>query len=303
MILGGVHAATNTNLLGESNMCHGMLNGDQVREAFGGTGKFSSSDGWDYSCVLRRSNLAIGDDGATIRVYLSGEGERFPFSGGHWAPSADARPSRDGNAGISSDGSWLLVPPDCDVDTEKGETSERWSVRAGGSFDESGILPILHEVRRGILETSGCASVEQPSLSSPPISQPTDAEKACSVSGFRINSDERPEPAPTLENVSGSLRDSWFCDLRLDSPESTNITTKDPFARFAVVRNESLVANLPSKVYTKLTCGGKATFVLSSTNGYAWEPGEREEHGLADASTLHDRLVDSVKELEGCTRS
>ncbi|MDK1473214.1 hypothetical protein QNO07_07220 [Streptomyces sp. 549] len=312
-LVGAVHTATNTNMFGDDKLCDGLVSATQVQEAFGGSGKFTSTGMTAYSegatphrCDISRSNFFLGNDGATIRIDIYGKRGSFPFTLDDWSVGGTVRPSVDGSAGATSFESWAIFPAECIMGEAPEPLGERWSVSAlalGGGGDPEGLLRLTSQLRDNLAKQADCT--EPTGSADPedvPVASAAEPDRACSLSGLRIAATKNRAPAETRQSTSGTYPQMWFCDLFLEEPATQTDLHTGPYAQFAVVQEKAMVATVPPSNYTELNCSGKPTYLLSDEADYTWTDKERARQGIASAEALHERFVDAVAKQQDCKR-
>ncbi|MFD0429334.1 hypothetical protein ACFQ60_21345 [Streptomyces zhihengii] len=157
LLVAGLHLRLNTNVLGEDEVCGGLVPTAAAAAVFPSSGRVSDGKGLDdrpgdrlaFSCTVESSSFLPGSDTGHIRVTGTRERGDFPFTDdGRWPnPATVSYFAGDSTGGVGADHGWVLLPAACTT-ADGGRRSSRAGPRGIGP-GEAGRAPDRRGQRGG----------------------------------------------------------------------------------------------------------------------------------------------------------
>ncbi|GAA2324586.1 hypothetical protein OKJ48_01130 [Streptomyces kunmingensis] len=259
VVLGGTFTYFNTNVLDSDRICHGWTTPDEAAAALGGgIGRVSASEDSDATCTVRVSSWLPGQD-KRLSLRAVGEETEFPFSRGDWQISGDRHVLSGGTQGaFDAYGGWTLLPTACRNAADGSGTQPVLRAAVTGrdtAGDADAMGRLLTSATPALSAASYCGEPADADTTTdaPSAAEPSDLDRVCGISGFRLPRAQGPKGQQVTAEVTGSLPKGLYCDLTFEGDK------EGPFARLAVVSDPALVASFKGRDVTRAECDGRET--------------------------------------------
>lgn len=232
VLVTAAHVWLNTNVLGNKDVCGGLVSRAAADAVLPGTGRISDRDGLDtrtgdqleFGCTVESSSFLPGAE--TGRLSISGTRERgdFPFTEGRWpSPATVSFFSGGATGGVGENHGWVLLPASC--------TNSRPAVIEGYAPEGSDpveLSRLLTDVANRAAERAGCAG-DRPmappdTLVAAPVAREVTDGRVCGIAGLAF-----PGAADGIGKARETVQDrtdaTWACEV---TGHATFTVTQEP---------------------------------------------------------------------------
>ncbi|MGW1137150.1 hypothetical protein [Streptomyces zhihengii] len=234
LLVAGLHLRLNTNVLGEDEVCGGLVPTGAAAAVFPSSGRVSDGKGLDdrpgdrlaFSCTVESSSFLPGSDTGHIRVTGTRERGDFPFTDdGRWPnPATVSYFAGDSTGGVGADHGWVLLPAACTTADGGPAVIEGWAPEGSDPVKLAGLLT---DVANAAAERAGCAAGEplvapRTLAAAPAPRQPRDGA-VCGLAGMTF-----PGPREGIgaeETVRDAPGPTWACHV---AGYATYAVTQEP---------------------------------------------------------------------------
>ncbi|MEE1798142.1 hypothetical protein PUR57_05530 [Streptomyces sp. JV176] len=294
-VLGGLHLWLNTNVLGDSALCGGLVTAEAAESVLTGAGRISDRPGprsgaddgkTQFDCVIERGAAALpGSETQTLHLQGTSERGDFAFTGSRFPDASTVTFFKGGGAGPGR--AWVLLPAAC-TDRQAGLVE----AYAPEDADPAKVVELLTDTANRVSDRTGCALPTPPAASDrvAPVMprQQAISTGVCGLPGFIV-----PEARVQSVQVSGI---SWVCGTATAEGETADYATfsvtQDPAVIEGIRKSEGFTGQGFDATHTVSDCSGKATY-------FAMEPGPRYTESIGTGAPAPKDLFNAFTEKVG----
>ncbi|MFI1222658.1 MULTISPECIES: hypothetical protein [unclassified Streptomyces] len=247
LVIVGLHACRNTNVLTEDRLCGGLVSAERADAVLPGSGRLDA-EGEGLRDELTRTVCRVEKSSVVLG---SGEGEltvRVWAEQGDELLGVDRSPERSetsffagrATGGVDGYTGWALLPEKCWDDRPvivRVSSSEQVS-------DRTAFAALTTDTARAVAAGAKCGDLpERPGTLLPPVSEeagPAAEGQVCGLDGFSLRG-QVPEGVKVLEAGQRAPADLWTCKVSLDD-ETRGYVRADGFMRYTASRDPLLIA-------------------------------------------------------------
>lgn len=326
-----VHLSYNTNVLGDDELCGGLVSARAAEAAFSRTGRVSGDGGpgtrageASFDCWLDNTSALPGSPDLEMHLYTTRDRGDEAFTGGGPGQAAITYFSGPASGGVEKDHkAWVWLPPAC-LDGESMRVNAGLMSREG-SADRVGLAALAVDAANRLMDHLECDAdrLKAPlSIDATPVERDADPGRLCGVPGFSLPAASTGRARKIREVAPGARVPLWTCFVALEqAPDDSGDGRRDRgsgFATYSVVQDPVVIDGIKrSKGYAEespidgrpvtgfdpthivATCAGKETY-------FAMEIGTQqlrswEKPGAPRDAELFRSFVEKAGPSFGCT--
>ncbi|MEU3351352.1 hypothetical protein [Streptomyces sp. NPDC037389] len=249
LVIGGLNLALNTNLLGPSNLCDGLISEAQAERTLGAVGRLASDSTTsppagklgEFHCKLTQIAKFTGGNEKNLWVDSYQQLGNFPFTvRPRWSYPAKVSFFTGSAIGAVSDtDGWVLLPQSCWSPDKNGPRVHVIEAGVPGHpVARMELARLLVNAANNAARREGCAKKElaaPTTLESPPEITNTSPDAVCGIRGFTAPVTGAAGIGRHVEQSGNFSNPVWTCDLTPKGAQS-------PYTRFSITRDKTLVS-------------------------------------------------------------
>ncbi|MEU4734803.1 MULTISPECIES: hypothetical protein [Streptomyces] len=325
-----VHVSYNTNVLGDDELCGGLVSARAAEAAFSRTGRVS--DDGDaaprpgeaaFDCWLDNTSALPGSPDLEMHLYTTRDRGDEAFTGGGPEQAAVTYFSGPASGGVEKDRkAWVWLPPAC-LDGESVRVNVSLMSREG-SADRVGLAALAVDAANRLMDHTKCDADRlkaPPGIGATPVERDADAGRLCGVPGFSLPAGSTGQARKVREIAPAARGPLWTCFVALEHGQDDDSGDRDRgsgFATYSVVQDPVVIGGIKqSKAYSEespidgwAVTGFDATHVVATCEGketyFAMEIGTQQLRSWDEPAAPRDAqqfrsFVEKVRPSFGCS--
>lgn len=325
-----VHLSYNTNVLGDDELCGGLVSARAAEAAFTRTGRISDDGGpaprageASFDCWLDNTSALPGSPDLEMHLYTTRDRGDEAFTGGGPGQAAVTYFSGPASGAVVKDHkAWAWLPPAC-LDGESMRVNV--TLMSGeGSADRVGLAALAVDAANRLMDHIKCDAdrLKAPrSIAATPVERDAEPGRLCGVPGFSLPAASTGQGRKVREIAPAAKGPLWTCFVALDQGPDGEPDDRDRgsgFATYSVVQDPVVIGGIKqSKGYAEeppvdgwpvtgfdsthivATCGGKETYFAMETGTQQLRSWEKP--GAPKDAELFRSFVGKAGPSFGCT--